>query len=190
MNRLRVRGTALLAIGLASIALVASGEDGGLSTTTEAAQVNRLYLVKLGDNFNVTSAPVTYRYKPSVAYNSVDNEYMVVWSDHRNGLSGDIYGQRVTASGSTTGPSIAIWVKEASQSEPAIAYNRNDNQYLAVWKTAETGFTGWVRGRRLGANGIPLLLTDFQIMSSGYEVAVVHNTSTLGYFVTGRKFPV
>jgi len=186
MRRDRLTRLALCVLVLTGIGLVTSGESGG---TPAATDLNRLRLVTLGSNFAVASAPVTIRYDPAVAYNSVDDEFFVVWSDFRNSLAGDIYGQRVTAEGSTTGPSIAVWVKEASQSEPAIAYNRHDNQYLVVWGTQEPGFFNWVRGRRAGANGIPLLLTDFPIMSSGNEVAVVHNTANYDYFVTGRSFP-
>ena len=184
MRRDRLTRFTLCAIVLTG--LVTAGESGGAAVTSE---LNRLRLVTLGSNFAVAGAPVTNRYDPAVAYNSVDDEFFVVWSDFRNSLSGDIYGQRVTAEGSTTGPNIAIWVKEASQSEPAIAYNGHDNQYLVVWSTQETGFFNWVRGRRAGANGIPLLLTDFPIMSSGNEVAVVHNTANYDYFVTGRIYP-
>jgi hypothetical protein len=149
---------------------------------------NRLYLVKLGSNSTVADSPATHRYDPAPAYNSTDNDYMVVWRDGRSTM-GDIYAQRVTAAGSPTGPNIAVWVKDKSQGDPVIAYNRTDNQYLVVWTTQEDGYFNGARGRRLAATGIPLLTTDFAIMTAGMEVAVVHNSHTLGYLVTGRHYP-
>jgi hypothetical protein len=150
--------------------------------------LNRLHLVKLGSNFSVADSPVTYRYDPAPAYNSTDNDYMVVWRDGRSTM-GDIYAQRVTAAGSPTGPNIAVWVKDKSQGDPVIAYNRTDNQYLVAWTTQEDGYSHGARGRRLAATGIPLLTTDFAIMTAGMEVAVVHNSQALGYLVTGRHWP-
>jgi hypothetical protein len=144
--------------------------DAAAAAAPVASEVNRLHLVKLGGSRNLTNTIETYRGHPAVAYNSVDNEYMVVWYDGRNGGGADIYGQRVSTDGSAVGSNIAIWTYEASQSSPAIAYNRIDNQYLVVWQTQQSDSTfNGARGRRVAGNGTPLLLTDKAIMSAGTE---------------------
>jgi hypothetical protein len=162
---------------------------GKVSGAIAGAEPASLQLVKLGDNVPIVTSPAAYRYDPAPAYNSTENDYMVVWRDGRGGLSGDIFAQRVTAEGSPTGPNIAVWVKEDAQMDPVIAYNSADNQYLVVWNTQEDGYFSGARGRRLDAAGLPLGTTDKGILLAGLEVAVVHNSSSLEYFVTGRDSP-
>lgn len=82
---------------------------------------------------------------PAVAYNSVDNEFFVVWAaDNPDFADGklEIYGQRVSvADGSNLGSAIRISFMGDSDAalqydaqRPAVAYNPNMNEYLVAWQ--------------------------------------------------------
>ncbi|MBD3376283.1 T9SS type A sorting domain-containing protein [candidate division KSB1 bacterium] len=76
---------------------------------------------------------------PAVDYNSVENEWMVVWQDGRN-ENGDIYGMRLKTNGdklisqgSLNDSSFVICDQDSNQAHPRIAYNNIENTYLVVW---------------------------------------------------------
>jgi hypothetical protein len=84
-------------------------------------------------------------FAPAVAYNSTNNEYLVVWhgGDDTRPLVNDeyeIYGQRVNAA---TGGEIGADLRLSDMGPdgnadyvawyPAVAYNPTDNEYLVVW---------------------------------------------------------
>ena len=86
-------------------------------------------------------------FSPAVAYNSLNNEYLVVWSGH-DGIDHDgidvefeIYGQRLAgATGAELGANdfrISHLGLEGDTSfeaaSPAVAYNGITNEYLVVW---------------------------------------------------------
>jgi hypothetical protein len=82
---------------------------------------------------------------PAVAYDSVDNEYLVVWAgdDDTGGLVYDedeIFGQRVNAAtGGEIGTDLRLsdmgpdGSKYYDARDPAVAYDSADNEYLVVW---------------------------------------------------------
>jgi hypothetical protein len=84
-------------------------------------------------------------YDPAVAYNSRDNQYLVVWSGESTlpGMADnelEIFGQLVDAvTGAELGPDLRLSDMgpdgNASYGAhlPAVAYNNADNQYLVVW---------------------------------------------------------
>ena len=71
---------------------------------------------------------------PAVTYNPDQDEYLVVWTDYRNDVDGDVYGQRVAANGSLAGDNFALGATEALQDTPGVTYNPDDDLYLAVWR--------------------------------------------------------
>jgi sugar lactone lactonase YvrE len=73
--------------------------------------------------------------RPENDYNSVDNEYLVVWSDDRNlSQNGyDLYGQILAGRGARIGSEILISNALGDQTKPIVTYNSNQNQYLVVW---------------------------------------------------------
>jgi hypothetical protein len=79
------------------------------------------------------------QYYPDVAYNRIDNEYLVVWEREQKG-SGDICGMRLFfdgkkawSTGSLADTSIVICDADSSQYDVKVAHNFVDNCYLAVW---------------------------------------------------------
>jgi len=146
-----------------------------------------------------------YALDPAVAYNSIADEYMVVWT--ADGALGDdefeIYGQRLNAAdGSLVGSRFrvsqmgpdgdpSVYVRD-----PALAYNGTEDQYLVVWAADEDG-AGLVDdefeiyGQLLAANGT-MLGPRFRISSTGPDgdpdfdalnPAVVHNPYATEYLV-------
>jgi len=106
-----------------------------------------------GDSFPITTAPDNQE-RPDVVYNSVDDEYLVIWQDYRRG-NWDIYGRRISSQCSPLGDEFPISQESARQWYPALAYNSDANQYLVVWwddrNWATTG--GDIYGQRLSPEG-------------------------------------
>lgn len=110
---------------------------------------------------------------PAVVYNSVDNEYLVVFGAN---LMLDVYAQRVAADGSLIGGEFAIRATAHAEAYPRVAYNPATNQYLVTW--GEIGYQGnstWsIVGQIVNADG-SLSGTDFGISTTssqpGAEVA-------------------
>lgn len=91
---------------------------------------------------------------PAVAYDSIDNEYLVTWADYRNG-TWDIYAQRVAPDGGFPSSEFVVSDAPNDQAVPEIAYNNTDNQYLVAWRDnrSDPDLYG-VYGRRvLGGDG-------------------------------------
>lgn len=147
----------------------------------------------IGSNFDLSVKPVTQRLSPSVAYNNVDNEYMVVWSDTRNPANNDIFGQRVSADGALLGANFPVIEFPDAQVNPIVAYNSIDNEYLVAWLTQQPGFFNDVRGRLVSSTDT-LLGGDFFILGddptagggAGGEFSIAYNPTANEYLVTGR----
>jgi len=94
--------------------------------------------------------------KPAVAYDSVRNEYLVVW-EHQTGsgefVQHDIRGQRIDATGELQGGAISIDTGAAEQLEPDVAYGATDGQYLVVWQDHDGSSDFDVRGQRVAGTG-------------------------------------
>ncbi len=102
-------------------------------------------------------------YTPDVAYNSTDNQYLVVWEgDNGAGNDFEIYGQLLNGTGGESGADFQISDAGSTSAflaqTPAVAYNSAVNEYLVVWK-GEDDFGGLIDGefeafgKRLNAAG-------------------------------------
>jgi hypothetical protein len=84
-------------------------------------------------------------YNPYVAWNSTDNEFLVVWEGEDNTGSlidneYEIYGQRISDAGAEIGGDLRLSDMGATDgnssfdaSRPRVSYNATDNVYLVVW---------------------------------------------------------
>ncbi len=139
-------------------------------------------------------------HRPAIAYNSVSNEYLVVWvGDDDTGLlvSGEdeIYYQRVygdRALGDETGAN-DVRVSDMGPDgnvnydayESAVAYNSANNEYLVVWGGDDNVGTlvdgeYEVFGQRLSAAGGLLGTNDFRISDMGPDGNTSYGGSSLG----------
>jgi hypothetical protein len=71
---------------------------------------------------------------PVVAYNSRDNQYLVVWWDKRSGVNAEVYARVVNADGSLDGSDFVVASPGADWVTPDVAYDHLKNQYLFVWE--------------------------------------------------------
>jgi hypothetical protein len=120
----------------------------------------------VGGEFRISGPGATSdETEAAVAYGRAANEYLVVWADGRTSISrgSDIYGQRVSATGSLVGANFPISGTAAVGADlwPAVAYDSAEGAFLVVWqddrKTASRGSDIYgqrvsVRGYRVGAN--------------------------------------
>jgi len=121
----------------------------GFSTYDEqlTVTVNPPVTTLVGSNFAVSDAgPASDQAYdaayPDVAFNSTADEFLVVWHADDN-LSGknEIYGQRIRASdGAELGADFLIGSQQTGNtlfyaSDPAVAYNSTNNQFLVVWNS-------------------------------------------------------
>jgi len=147
---------------------------------------------------------------PVVAYNSTNNEYLVVWEgdDDSGGLvnhEDEIWGQRLAADGSEIGAN-DFRISDMGGTgdalyqahDPALAYNSLSNEYLVVW-WGDDNVDGVVEGeheiftQRLSASGIELGANDLRISDMGgigtlnffmaYGPAIAHNSTDNRYLV-------
>jgi hypothetical protein len=164
----------------------------------------------IGSNFRISdmggSGNAAYgAFAPAVAYNSTDNQYLVVWSgDDNTGSLVDeefeIYGQRLSASGGGLGTNdfrISDMGPDGNPAydayTPAVVYNSTDNQYLVVWSGDDDINEEYeIYGQRLSATGGGLGTNDFRISDMGpdgnaaygaFEPAVAYNSQNNEYLV-------
>jgi len=147
----------------------------------------------IGTNVDVSSGLTLQRLSPSVAYNTANNEYMVVWYDLRNVTTtgNDVFAQRLSASGGLLGVNIPIVTDVGAQFNPFVAYNSIDNNYLVAWQSQFDGpgsldFND-AFGRLVSNAGMPLG-GAFHISDGGLEISSAYNSTSNEYLVTGRVF--
>jgi hypothetical protein len=122
--------------------------------------------------------------RPAIAYNAVDDEYLVVWDgDDFGGTTADneleIFGQRLlAATGAETGPDdfrISTQGPAGNLSykafEPTVAHDPDDDQYLVVW-TGDAVVGSFdsslqIFGQRLDAAGAEIGTNDAMLSNVG-----------------------
>ncbi|NOK61669.1 MAG: hypothetical protein GFH27_549313n77 [Chloroflexi bacterium AL-W] len=158
------------------------------------------------DNSVIKRGVLSGSYEYNVAYNPIENEYLVVWSDSRNiqgRLRGEIFGQRLDG---LTGTLVGVTAFRVSDQvsdfqkldagRPSIAYNSRDNEYLVTWMTyfddRPDNNQVSVLGQRLdGTNGTEIGNNDFSVGGDIYSIsntAIIYQDNDNTYFVTWSGF--
>ena len=168
MRHLRVIQLIITSILFSSLIGCNGGGTTG-SSTVSAAQpaAKRTSQAKvLTSDLQITNDP-NDQANPAVAYDSINNKYLTVWTDYRNtnGNPGntDIYGSLCTGSGTGTGTSmvcadnIPITTATGGQTEPKVAFYPDANtpansRYLVVWTDSSNGY-GLIKGQFVAVNG-------------------------------------
>jgi len=105
----------------------------------------------LGPAVPITTLPTGVdALQPAAAYNSLRQEYLVVWQTEGDGPD-SIQAQRLSRAGARVGPAIEISTGTVRQ-YPDVAYNATADQYLVVW-VHNDGSWDHIRARRLSATG-------------------------------------
>jgi len=94
------------------------------------ARVNQSGVVQDASGIHISNIDAQ-QVSPAVIFYS--DQWLTVWRDNRNEGYADIYGSRISASGTVTDPSgILISTSAQSQSKPAVA--SDGTNYLVVWE--------------------------------------------------------
>ena len=165
-----------------------------LTTSQGYAAIGGIDLI--GERLDLSEASSEFgRINPSVAYNNVDGQYLVTWSDWRNepmDKSGwDVFGQRVSSIGSLVGSNLQIIQKPLAQIDSRVAYNPDQNNFLVSWRSQEGAETpprtfNQTRARVVGHDGS--LGTEQFIGFPAFEPTLVYNATQGDYFLTNRGF--
>ena len=163
------------------------GGDFRVSNTTDLGKVNT--------SFVRTSA------QADVAWNSVSNQYLVVWKgmgQPEDVVKMEIYGQLLKANGDALGNDFRISETTNQGTNfhtdaPAVAYGSSNNQYLVVWSGGfKTESQSEVWGRGITEKGSVLAGGDFLISQLSINVSanrhanspdVVYNNTANEYLV-------
>lgn len=110
------------------------------------------------------------RAQPSVAYDPVNDRYLVVWAydTSGNGSNWDIHGVFVNWDGPIQGLhqfNICDWPTQ--QWTPKVAYARAEEEFMIVWWTDHPSVPGYISGRRITAS-------DGTFPSSGSDFTINH----------------
>jgi hypothetical protein len=91
----------------------------------------------VGPWFSIAAGCPAKRSYPDVAYNSQQDQYLVVWLEQDGNYS--IRGQRLSATGQLQGGEISIAVSTSSVDyfNPAVAYDSTYDKYLVVYSDAD-----------------------------------------------------
>lgn len=107
---------------------------------------------------------------PAVAYDSVNNKYLTIWTDMRNGANNvDIYGAICTGSGTgdttsmTCGAEFPITTTAGNQTQPKVAFypNGTSSKFLVVWTDTRAGY-GQIFGQFVAPGGT-LIGTEMEV---------------------------
>jgi hypothetical protein len=148
-------------------------------------------------------------YSPAVAYNSTNDEYLVVWSgdDDTGGLVDgefEVYGQRVSATGTEIGANdfrLSDMGPDGDASYnahgPAVAYNNAGNEYLVVWH-GDDDIGGLVDeeyeifGQQVSATGTEIGANDFRLSDMGLDEDGLYDarSPTVAYNSAGNEYLV
>jgi len=137
----------------------------------------------------LSPAPITSmtndQLRPALAYNSDDNEYLVVYEHVYSPTDHDIYARRVSSAGVPLGSDIALASSTNSQGYPSVAYNPLVHQYLVAWEHTYSATDRDIHCQRYNADGTPAgeELVIAAMSSDETRPQVAYNTWTDDYLV-------
>jgi hypothetical protein len=135
------------------------------SSDIYGTRVNRDGIVLDPGGIAISTAPLWQDY-PAVAFDAAN--FVVVWSDYRNGRTSDIYGARVTPGGTVLDPDgIAISTEGNNEYWPAVACDGAN--YLVVWQDGRNGPPYRIFGARVSHGGIVLDSAGFAVSTAEAE---------------------
>lgn len=127
---------------------------------------------------------------PSVAYDPVQDRYLVVFAYDYNGDGSDwdVYGRFIPWNGPDAGLN-PFWICDwtSNQRRPVVAYGRTQEEFLVTWTNAPSGQPTYISARRVFADGSGFPANPF-LVSSGPEnrdfQRVTYNLARNEYLVT------
>lgn len=143
----------------------------------------------IGSSFSISTDGTLEEVTPSVAYNSQQQEYLVVWSNDRPG-NDDIRAQRLTRTGELIGGPFYISAGAGNERwYPDVTYDSTHNQYLVVWQNYDSTTGSSIRGRRVSNLGVVLDGSDITIRAGGAPTWNAY-TPAVAYAFTSDRYLV
>jgi len=109
-----------------------------------------LYNTASDVNFAIANVTNT-QYNPSVAFDSINQRFLVVWEDFR--IEADIYGQLINADGSLYGNNFVIADATQQQSSPSVAFDNVYKRFLVASTDNRKNGDNDVYGQLINADG-------------------------------------
>lgn len=142
---------------------------------------------KIGSDFQISSTLAENDLRldaenPSIAYNTVDNNFLVVWDAPASFFAinstavndqNEIFGQLLTSDGSEIGTDFRIsdmgppGQVDFDAQNPDVAYNPVQNNYLVVWSGDDARSQNEIYGQFISSNGAEIGTNDFRISDMG-----------------------
>ncbi len=141
-----------------------------------------------GANFSVVSNSVA-DLNPSIAYNSTDDVYLVVYEVETTAANHDIKAKIVGSNGSVLS-SFAISTDSKSEFNPRVAYNSALNQYMVVWEVKRSDTIYDIYAKIINSTGALIIypyVTRYNALETNPDVA--YNTVDDQYIVTWEGQP-
>lgn len=119
-----------------------AGESQNSVSEIYGQRVDATKLLETGpQDFRVSNAAVAgiEASRPKIVYNSLDQEYLIVWRGVRASAPTEIFGRRLSAAGAEIDKdfqitNIAAVGKDRTISACSISCNSTDGEYLAIWQ--------------------------------------------------------
>jgi len=138
-----------------------SGDKSASNPTLSAAKHKVVGGKALSTDLQVTNG-ANDETQPSIAYDTINSRYLVVWTDYRNGAGNtDIFGKICNATGASSlsstppvcGAEFAITSAANNQSQPKVAFSPDQSKYLVVWTDGTDGTHSQIFGQFLSTAG-------------------------------------
>ncbi|CAB1057475.1 Fibronectin type III domain protein [Olavius sp. associated proteobacterium Delta 1] len=168
--------------------VVAFDTNSNILTTIESVgPVAKLNLGKI-DDVIPAAATAQDEIAVDIAYNSVDDEYLVVYAYDASGsdTNWDIYGQRIDGSGAKIGTAFAIMASANHEKNPQLAYNETANEFLVAAEYDSNGAGQYqIRAQRVSAAGglTGGLISYLSTTTSQFFPSIAYNSTNDQYLL-------
>ena len=146
----------------------------------------------IGADFFISAAA----FESSIAYNTIDDEFLFTARNFFGGGPAGIYGQRLSGSGVRAGESFTIATAGAPAPAGQVAWDSNGDRYLATWRDQEQrNLQGQLLSASGGFIGGPIVISStlpsggraasvaFDPGNNRYLVVVLQGSEIVGQFV-------
>jgi hypothetical protein len=126
----------------------------------------------------------------SIAFNLEAGEYLVVFEHAYSETDHDIYGQRITASGSPVGSAFGIAIEYEYESNPEVVYNPFSGEFLVVYEYTYSETDHDIYAVRLSSSGAKqgdTIIIDYSGNSEKTPDVACYPWSNLGCLVVYQK---
>src|SRR6266571_4385648 len=138
-----------------------SGDKSASNPTLSAAKHKVVGGKALSTDLQVTNG-ANDETQPSIAYDTINSLYLVVWTDYRNGAGNtDIFGKICNTTGASSlsstppacGAEFVVTNAANNQSQPKVAFSPDQSKYLIVWTDGTNGTHSQIFGQFVSPAG-------------------------------------